>query len=370
MPTNFTIPTPCHEDWKQMTPQAQGRFCAACQKCVFDLRSKTQDEIHDLYVAQGGDLCGRVSASQLSPAPRIQCVSLRSVLAQVNQNGWTQLRRFAFALLLAFGLSQTGWAQTNPADTLLPKIENYAIAGGITFEPSSKNTKEPRAKRIVVEGEVMDADYQRLADVEVVLTTSEGDQVMTRTNTDGSYRLVVRSTEAYAVHARRGAEITDWDDDEQALFDDQTGQPIRWHQLQFAENEKVRPRGHPSASDTVADADIQPLDDADDQDEVDVLQRQPIKTDEKVPVTTGDLPMQLHPNPSRSTVYLRVDVLAVTRLHVRILGLDGQVVHSQDWEAQPGIDLTLHIQHLSVGTYVIEIRDQDGHRSSRPIVVQ
>ena len=32
----LSIPTPCTEDWNNMTPDKNGKFCAACQKTVVD----------------------------------------------------------------------------------------------------------------------------------------------------------------------------------------------------------------------------------------------------------------------------------------------------------------------------------------------
>lgn len=485
---NLTIPQPCHEDWNQMTPQEQGRFCAACQKCVFDLRAKSQAEIRDLYVAQGGDLCGRINVSQLTPAPKPQRISLRRVLAHVHQGGWSQVRRFAFALLLAFGLSATGWAQTAATDTVRPVIDTDVIAGGITMEPTRIAYINPRPKRIALEGEVMDAEYNRLADIEVVLVTSNGKEHITRTEADGSYKFTVRTTEDFAIFAKRGEERTAWDADAQYTYDENTGGPLRWHALQFDSVEETPQAIAPTKytiSGTVLDADGNPasrvevvleaqegellavrtdrkgrytmtaetgqavwvfprrylLDGVEtgtirevatlkntaagttyhlaflpdrgevpleDTYEADMLQPahgdrseckclherheildlnalhidQPMTdtpTDtastmrQTEPAASTDalpLDLQLYPNPSHRLVHVRANVTAPTLLKLRILSLEGQEVHSQDWQAQPGIDLSLPIHGLSAATYLIEIRDPAGRHTTQRLVVQ
>ncbi|MBW3128137.1 carboxypeptidase-like regulatory domain-containing protein [Hymenobacter profundi] len=67
MPTpTITIPTPCHENWQQMTPTAQGRHCAACQTVVVDFTQFTDAELL-AYLSQrtGQPTCGRFRAGQL-----------------------------------------------------------------------------------------------------------------------------------------------------------------------------------------------------------------------------------------------------------------------------------------------------------------
>lgn len=409
------------------------------------------------------------------------------MLAHVHQGGWSQVRRFAFALLLAFGLSATGWAQTAPADTVRLVIDNDVIAGGITMEPIRYAQAHPRPKRIALEGEVMDADYNRLADVEVVLVTSNGEEHVTRTEADGRYKFTVRTTEDFAIFAKRGEERTAWDADEQYTYDEKTGGPLRWYALQFDSVEEVPQAMAPTPytiSGTVLDADGNPasrvevvlesgegelltvrtdrkgrytmtietgneaqvfprryhldgvetgtirevsvvkntnagttydlaflpdrgevtLEDTYEADMVrhahdelleckclhesdripdpDVLQINEPQADTPAdtastmrpaePASTDALPLDLHlyPNPSHRLVHVSANVTAPTLLKLRILSLEGQEMHSQDWQAQPGIDLSLPVHGLSAATYLVEIRDPAGRHTTQRLVVQ
>ncbi|MBD2723046.1 carboxypeptidase-like regulatory domain-containing protein [Hymenobacter armeniacus] len=63
---SLTIPQPCHESWDAMTPAAQGRHCAACQKTVVDFTLKTDAEILAHLATAASGVCGRVWDNQLT----------------------------------------------------------------------------------------------------------------------------------------------------------------------------------------------------------------------------------------------------------------------------------------------------------------
>jgi hypothetical protein len=93
----FKISEPCHENWNNMTPETQGRFCASCSKCVFDFSSKSAKDIEKAYTEQGGDICGRVKVSQLVAARP----AIRGKL-DLRRYGLKSLQMFALALMAAF----------------------------------------------------------------------------------------------------------------------------------------------------------------------------------------------------------------------------------------------------------------------------
>jgi hypothetical protein len=58
------IPKPCKENWDDMLPAEQGRFCLNCQKTVVDFTQKSDAEILD-YLSRTSNLCGRFYTHQV-----------------------------------------------------------------------------------------------------------------------------------------------------------------------------------------------------------------------------------------------------------------------------------------------------------------
>lgn len=61
----ITIPKPCQENWLEMTPAEQGKFCQLCQKNVFDFTQSSDREINKA-LEKNQFLCGQFSNSQLN----------------------------------------------------------------------------------------------------------------------------------------------------------------------------------------------------------------------------------------------------------------------------------------------------------------
>ena len=62
----LNIPEPCHENWQNMTPQEQGRFCGSCQKIVVDFSVMTDKEVLAYFSKASQHVCGRFSNDQLN----------------------------------------------------------------------------------------------------------------------------------------------------------------------------------------------------------------------------------------------------------------------------------------------------------------
>jgi hypothetical protein len=63
---HLQIPTPCHENWENMTQVDKGRFCTSCEKNVIDFSNMSDREIAMFFKkSPTGSVCGRFIEDQL-----------------------------------------------------------------------------------------------------------------------------------------------------------------------------------------------------------------------------------------------------------------------------------------------------------------
>lgn len=96
----ISIPNPCHENWNEMLPEENGRFCLSCRKCVLDFTKMTDEEI--LKHSKQSGICVRINRYQVK---QINSKSnLKSYLPK-----WFRYSSF----VMAFGLSSISFGQIN-----------------------------------------------------------------------------------------------------------------------------------------------------------------------------------------------------------------------------------------------------------------
>ena len=61
---NLRIQHPCHENWAFMSSIEQGRFCATCQKQVFDFTTFSTSDIKLFIEQRREEFCGRFYKEQ------------------------------------------------------------------------------------------------------------------------------------------------------------------------------------------------------------------------------------------------------------------------------------------------------------------
>ncbi|GAB2813198.1 hypothetical protein [Ferruginibacter profundus] len=92
----ISIPTPCHEDWDAMIPDAQGRHCNACVKTVVDFTNMSDEEVKYFFLNKKEEkVCGRFRNEQLH---RIT-IELPQNIFYIRMPAW---KKFLAACLLVF----------------------------------------------------------------------------------------------------------------------------------------------------------------------------------------------------------------------------------------------------------------------------
>jgi hypothetical protein len=108
---NLKVASPCSARWSDMDGDERARFCAQCQKHVYNLSSLSADEAVALIRAKEGTLCARFYQRADGTVLTADCPV---GAAQV----WTRFRRLvaAAAALVLFGIAAPLIAKSSPRD--------------------------------------------------------------------------------------------------------------------------------------------------------------------------------------------------------------------------------------------------------------
>lgn len=187
----LSIPTPCNENWDNMTPVEKGRFCGSCQKQVVDFSKMSDREVAMFFKKPStGSVCGRFMEEQLN----------RDIEIPKKRIPWIKYF-FQFALP-AFLISARASAQgkvkvknnsiqseqvscSRTLGKIVPTtIERRQTVGDTVIQP----IKEDTAKSIAVTGKVQDETGSPIA-FATVLITETTKRVMT--NEKGEFAIQV-----------------------------------------------------------------------------------------------------------------------------------------------------------------------------------
>ncbi|MBP4139463.1 hypothetical protein [Flavobacterium geliluteum] len=119
----LAIPEPCSQDWNQMTPTENGRFCASCVKTVVDFSTMLPAEVQQFFIQnQNQNICGRFKASQLDTIS-IQ-IPIRVLHTQTQYH-----KMFLLALFIAMSTTLFSCADK---DGKKQKIDNVEVVADST----------------------------------------------------------------------------------------------------------------------------------------------------------------------------------------------------------------------------------------------
>ncbi len=169
----LSIPNPCEQDWKQMTPDDQGRYCAHCAKTVTDLSRLSDTALVYLLESKKGEFCGRLRKDQLD-----------RVLIAGKGNSMPALSGIALTVIAA-SLLWPGQALTQEQYTQVEQIDTLKNALAVK---DSANGSE-----YLVEGRVLEEETgEALIGARV---TVPGTTIRTISDIEGRFKFTVRDSD-------------------------------------------------------------------------------------------------------------------------------------------------------------------------------
>ncbi len=158
--TYIQIPTVCEENWNEMTPVEQGRFCKLCSKEVVDFSTMSDSAVLNYLKSNKGNLCGRFYEDQLQrplqetvvnrkSSWKIIFASIGSLLLLIKSNAQKtilkkekqQIDRSTKMPTMLLGEitvdTNERAAQKNKSVTVIQSTQNNLITGNVTDEKNN-----------------------------------------------------------------------------------------------------------------------------------------------------------------------------------------------------------------------------------------
>ncbi|WP_207510311.1 carboxypeptidase-like regulatory domain-containing protein [Longitalea luteola] len=175
---HLNIPEPCHENWNNMTPREQGRFCGSCQKVVVDFSVMSDQEMLNYFSKASEHVCGRFSNDQLNKEIKPTEKKKRFKLV------------YLWSVMLASFIITKSYAQGKPR---MKKPATESVRPNRTLGEVALVPDEPvkAVIPIVMNGTIVDA--QNGKPVVAASITVEGTENGTMADSTGHFRLSVEN---------------------------------------------------------------------------------------------------------------------------------------------------------------------------------
>jgi hypothetical protein len=163
-----SVPQPCQENWEEMRPEFQGRFCQNCQKTVVDFTQMSDAEVVRWLEKENGRVCGRFRHNQ---------VDKPLLLASAPQH-----RHIWKTTCLVFA----AWLSTKSADAKTPPQDTHTFQTS-DLAPTVEALKVPTDSTIIIKGKVVDGATQET--MPGVTVQVKGTNIAAPTTVDGIFTI-------------------------------------------------------------------------------------------------------------------------------------------------------------------------------------
>jgi CarboxypepD_reg-like domain/Secretion system C-terminal sorting domain len=167
----LSIPGPCHQNWNEMTPTQQGRFCNSCAKQVVDFSTMSDTQVlHYFSSIKNENVCGRAYPDQLERAITMPKEHKKKLYWYWN---------YITMLFLFFSKTNTVKAQGG-IKVVVESKHDAAKQDRITKGEIAVNTNR------IIKGKIIDEAGQPLAGVSVIIKDSKHGTIA---DTNGFYSI-------------------------------------------------------------------------------------------------------------------------------------------------------------------------------------
>lgn len=145
----IAIENPCHEDWQGMPPEAQGRFCSACEKTVIDFSVMSDAEIlHYFSQPRTEKVCGRFRSEQLSNGEEKAIEPIKNSESSLHVSSFQsqptkQLLHFAYLLVLVLGVGLSACGETKTQGKVVELMGDTVASIEVEEKPQNTRHQSP-----------------------------------------------------------------------------------------------------------------------------------------------------------------------------------------------------------------------------------
>jgi hypothetical protein len=334
------IPIPCHEEWNDMKPVQEGRFCLSCQKSVVDFTNMSDTEIVNYFKKPSvGSVCGRFQEHQLN----------RDILKPRKSLPW--IKYFFQFTLPAFLISVKGEAQQGKIKAR-SEISSKNTIGDTVFTTKPNRLSIPGE----IKGRVIDEKGTPIQYSSIVIKEKNRTIV---SDSSGSFIIKIKETDSLMtlIASSIGFEQSEKAIDVSNLEEENTVLIILKESSQLLKEVRV-------VSDNYLRGRLGGLVSS-----VRVTRWEGLKDT----VCSFFTKFSVYPNPviSGASVTVENKILKEDIYSVQIINLTGQIMHNETVTITGKQRLSLKIPQLVAGTYFLKLTAKKSGKSfSEKIIVQ
>jgi hypothetical protein len=358
----LTIPTPCHENWENMSPAEKGRFCGSCQKEVLDFSSMTDNELAQFFKKpSGSSVCGRFMNEQLN----------REIEIPKKRIPWLkyffQMALPALFFSKASAQTKIGKAVVDKTDTTKTRITGDNRMLGMVLPVNFLERKgdtviiENPITKITIKGTVRNEKKEIVAFASII-EKSTGNMVVA--NEKGEFSFNTKNSKTSLLVSSSGYETKEVN----ITANDVTMEIILRSDASANDVDNTSSGGYVKGEVIAEDANRGP-----------VKNQPPVVTTDEVIERDVEVPAErnrfyIFPNPIKSGGYVSAGIHSLEEGYysVQFSALSGQLIQQKEiWIDESARVLNLDAPVAAAGTYFITlINKKTGKKFSQKIIIQ